>query len=100
LVYSFKEFAMKNRFALVAVAGTVALLTLVGCNQNQKQSAAASDKSATLVNTTCPYTGGPVKSTVTSEYKGQMVGFCCPGCQGRWAKASDAEKDAMLAKAK
>ena len=91
---------MKNRITVVAVLGAVAMVSLVGCKQNQKEAAAASDKSATLVNTKCPYTGGPVKSTVTAEYNGQVVGFCCPGCQSRWAKATDAEKDAMLAKAK
>jgi hypothetical protein len=37
---------------------------------------------------------------VTAEYKGQMVGFCCAGCQAKWAKATDAQRDAMLAKAK
>jgi hypothetical protein len=90
---------MKKRFALTAALGAVAMVSLVGC-KNQKDTSAASDKSTTLVNTQCPYTGGPVKSTVTADYKGQTVGFCCPGCQGRWAKATDAERDAMLAKAK
>ena len=91
---------MKNRMAVLAAAGSIVLTSLVGCNSNKKTAEAASDKSVALTNTKCPYSGGPVNPNVTSEYKGQTVGFCCAGCQGKWNKASDADKDAMLAKTK
>jgi hypothetical protein len=91
---------MKNRFAVVAAAGAIVLTSLVGCKSNEKKAEAASDKAVALTNTKCPYSGGPVNPAVTSEYKGKTVGFCCAGCQGKWAKASDADRDAMLAKAK
>lgn len=42
----------------------------------------------------------PVDPDITPvTWKGQKVGFCCDACKPRWAKLSDAEKDAALAKA-
>ena len=49
----------------------------------------------------CPVMGKPSpESGPREQWGGLDVGFCCPGCQSRWSKATDAEKDAMLAKAK
>ena len=31
-----------------------------------------------------------------AEYKGNDVGFCCPGCKAGWEDMSEADKDAQL----
>jgi YHS domain-containing protein len=56
--------------------------------------------SVVAVNTTCPYSGNPVKSDVTSTHNGKTIAFCCGGCKSKFDKASAAEKDAILSKAK
>lgn len=91
---------MKTRFAaLVLVA---AALALTGC-QNKK-TAAADTKTAKpaamgVMNTKCPYSGNAVKEGVTADYNGAKVGFCCAGCQGKFAAMDDAGKKALMAKA-
>lgn len=38
----------------------------------------------------CPVMGGAVASNTTFvEYQGAQFGFCCPGCEGNFAKAPD-----------
>ena len=44
--------------------------------------------------------GQAVKEGVTAEFEGEMVGFCCSNCSGKWDKLPDAEKTVMLAAAK
>jgi hypothetical protein len=66
--------------------------------------AAASDQPAAqskFVNTHCPIMGGRidparVPASLTREYKGQKVAFCCGMCPGAWDKLTDAQKDAKL----
>jgi len=58
-----------------------------------------------VVNTKCPISGEKIDSakapaSLVVTYKDQKVGFCCPACPPAWAKLSDADKDAKLAKAK
>jgi hypothetical protein len=58
-----------------------------------------------VVNSKCPITGGAlsqdgVVESLTRDYKGQKIGFCCDGCPAEWDKLSDADKDAELAKIK
>jgi len=53
------------------------------------------------VNSKCPITGqqidpAKVPDSLTRQYKGQKVAFCCPACPPQWDKLSDAEKDAKL----
>ena len=73
---------------------------LTGCNNDKKHAEAASDKAMVMANTKCPYSGAPVNMSVTRPYHGKTVGFCCADCEKKWDKASDAERDAMLAKCK
>lgn len=68
-----------------------------GCETDGK---AAMTASPAAFNTTCPFSGEPVKAGVTSTYNGKTVGFCCNGCKEKFEKASAADKDAMLAKVK
>lgn len=54
-----------------------------------------------FVNVRCPIQGGQINpekvpASLTREYKGQKVAFCCPGCPGVWDKLSDEQKDAKL----
>ncbi|MGD9688703.1 MAG: hypothetical protein AB7K52_02920 [Phycisphaerales bacterium] len=58
-----------------------------------------------VVNRVCPVVqgdaipGGWAKKELVVEWRGQSVAFCCAGCKPRWAKMTDAQKDAALAKA-
>ncbi len=91
---------MKTRIAFAALA--IAALALTGC-QNNKTAAADSKSSKTasmsVINTKCPYSGNPVKEGVTADYNGAKVGFCCNGCQSKFAALDDAGKKAVMAKA-
>ncbi|MDX2147813.1 MAG: hypothetical protein SFZ23_09855 [Planctomycetota bacterium] len=51
------------------------------------------------INSVCPFSGKPAKADVVAMHEGSTIAFCCPGCQGSFAKKSEAEKDAILAKA-
>jgi hypothetical protein len=89
--------------ALVSVA-----LFLGACHSDSKaqpKTAPATTKATTgsmgVVNSKCPMKGEPIeKGDPTMDYKGQKVAFCCTGCMGKFAKLSDADKDAKLAAAK
>ena len=54
-----------------------------------------------VVNVKCPITGNPLDPAkltkdLTREFKGQLVGFCCPNCPPIWDKLTDVEKEAKL----
>jgi len=58
-----------------------------------------------IANIKCPIMGAPidpskVTESLTREYKGQNVAFCCGGCPSTWDKLSDEQKEAKLAKVK
>jgi hypothetical protein len=67
-----------------------------GCCSEKK--AAEGGPSASAVNAKCPYSNNPVNTSITADYKGRTVGFCCGGCVTRWNKEIDADRDSMLAK--
>lgn len=82
-----------------ASAGGKCLMAAATTGPAQSQPAG---KSA-VVNNRCPIMGGAVDpatvpASLTRQYKGQTVGFCCGACPGQWDKLSDADKDAKLAK--
>ena len=54
---------------------------------------------AGIINEICPITGGDEKvdPSVTVDYKGKKVAFCCKKCVAKWNALSDAEKAAKLA---
>lgn len=37
-------------------------------------------------NKECPVAGKPAKSSVTTQYEGKTVAFCCNGCKGKFEK--------------
>ena len=58
-----------------------------------------------FVNLRCPITGSkimPEKVTpsLSRQFKGWKIAFCCPGCPGPWDRLSDAEKAHRLQRAK
>jgi YHS domain-containing protein len=42
------------------------------------------------VNTTCPIKNQPVNPSITAEYKGKTIGFCCGACKGKFANDPEA----------
>ena len=42
------------------------------------------------VNATCPWSGKPVSADSLTLYRGQVVGFCNPGCRDKFVAASSA----------
>lgn len=86
--------------SMVAFAG--------GCNNNKSTTMDDETKckevkpgTVTSANKVCVMVNeDPVNPSVEpAVWKGQKVGFCCNGCKPKWAKLSDAQKDAALAKA-
>jgi hypothetical protein len=61
--------------------------------------ASMESSSAEPVNKLCAIKGGEVDAeSPTRQFKGVTIGFCCPGCEGKWDKKTDDEKMALLAK--
>lgn len=89
---------MKAKRSVSVLAAMVAgVLTAGGCQSEQKT---ASADAAMSVNRTCPIMGSPVKQDNYTMYKGEKVAFCCKGCDQKFEKMTEADKDAALAKSK
>ncbi len=43
---------------------------------------------ADAVNAACPWSSDPIKADSLTLYKGEVVGFCNPGCRDKFAKAA------------
>ena len=55
----------------------------------------------TPVNAMCPIGQEPIVEGVpTIEYKGETIGFCCPGCDEEFMGWDEAKRDAFVAQAK
>jgi len=93
---------MKVRFALALIVPALMLGACAAhkdgctggeCCQEPKGNGAA----ITSVNEYCPVMPeDPVDPTLTREFNGQKVSFCCKGCVPTWDAMSDAEKDTKL----
>ncbi|MCC6427234.1 MAG: hypothetical protein IT435_10490 [Phycisphaerales bacterium] len=60
---------------------------------------AASAATTDPVNAVCPIRGNEVdKESPTRQFKGVTIGFCCPGCEGKWDTKTDDDRMALLAK--
>jgi YHS domain-containing protein len=44
-------------------------------------------KIAEAVNEACPWSGKPISADSLTRYRGQVVGFCNPGCRDKFEKA-------------
>lgn len=83
---------MRSIFALVLLA---AVVLTGGCSQSD-----TSVSDSTPVNSSCPIMGHEVKAEGGStNWNGQMIGFCCDGCLPKWNKLSDDDKATKLAEA-
>ncbi|NHK28443.1 glutathione S-transferase [Parvularcula flava] len=47
------------------------------------------------VNEVCPWSGKPVSADALTLYKGQVVGFCNPGCRDKFEKAVGMFEDGL-----
>lgn len=47
------------------------------------------------INATCPWSGKPVSADSLTLYRGQVVGFCNPGCREKF-EAATAAFDALI----
>ena len=86
-------------------AAVIRHLTAARANIQTAHVALAKHVQPTFVNAVCPLMGSPIKpekvtASLTREYKGQNVGFCCGGCPEAWDKLTDSQKEEKLAKAK
>jgi len=45
---------------------------------------------ADCVNTHCPWSGEPVSADSLTRYRGEVVGFCNPGCRDKFDAAANA----------
>lgn len=87
---------------LLVFTGVLALVG-GGCQKGDKSDRKAGEGKAPVlaVNGTCPIMGkainpAQVPASLTREFKGQTIGFCCPMCPPAWDKLSDAERQAKL----
>lgn len=117
-LYQWGEMKLRMSGLLVGLLAVVVVL-VAGCRGSSAEPASAvSASSATaassavtatkpapvapkVVNTICPIEGGAVDpnnvpDSLTREFKGHKVGFCCAGCPAKWDALSDAEKEAKL----
>jgi len=42
------------------------------------------------INTHCPWSGEPISADSLTRYRGQVVGFCNPGCRDKFDAAAQA----------
>ena len=89
---------MKIAKLIVPMVAAAALFTVGGCSCCDKDAAAAA--SPGMMNTTCPYSGKTANASITADYQGGKVGFCCAGCKEHWGKDDDTARAALLSKAK
>jgi hypothetical protein len=40
-----------------------------------------------VINASCPWSGEPVRADSLAAYRGQVVGFCNPGCRDKFERA-------------
>ncbi|MCA9293729.1 MAG: hypothetical protein KDA20_07945 [Phycisphaerales bacterium] len=84
---------------VVTVVVFTAASTLNACECQQCADAPESTAQVSAVNQMCPVMNEPVKASAgVVEYKGEAIGFCCPGCAKKFAGWSDEKKDAYLEK--
>lgn len=83
------------------LAFTVAWLS--GCDKSQPAGSTHGETTAEkkIANVKCPMMGtkldpAKVPASLTREFEGKKVGFCCPGCPEGWDKLSAEQKRQKL----
>ncbi|MCL4502296.1 MAG: YHS domain-containing protein [Deltaproteobacteria bacterium] len=69
---------------IIVVLGLILVVALSGAGLAANASAQGQPQ------TVCPVLGGKINKDVYTDYKGQRVYFCCPGCVGKFQ--ADPEK--------
>ena len=97
---------MKTEVAFIAIAGLAAVVVIAlalnpGRGRLQK---AVGETTSPAVNTQCPMMGSEidpenVPESLTREFHGRKIGFCCAGCPAGWDTLSDEQKQVKLDKA-
>jgi len=72
-----KEF---GRGKILMVLGVIIVISAVVMGCGKKTDTPAPVEAVKVINTLCPVMGGAVADGLTVEYKGQVIGVCCPGC--------------------
>jgi hypothetical protein len=98
---------MRRQTAILSCIVIAALSA--GCNSSGSHAAGEESEAycrsvkpgeVTTVNHYCAVMNeDPVDPSLSHEWNGQKVGFCCKGCIPRWEKMSDEQKTAALAAA-
>lgn len=88
-----------SKTALAELARAEAAISAIQAPAKQ-----ATTQPAGVSNSRCPIMGSKlppnVPDSLTREFNGQKIGFCCGGCPLAWDKLSEAEKQAALDKIK
>lgn len=80
------------------IAALVVMTALVGCNSDDNGESAAPNVEVNLVNTHCPIMGQEVTDDGgRTDYNGETVGFCCPGCIDAFNELDAEAKEQALA---
>jgi len=104
---------MKTKIMLVAAAGLVAVITLLGCKKKEEPAVPpskttieemtktvtkaaeevkemAKEAAVEIEQTMCPVMEGAIDKNIFKEYQGKKVYFCCPDCKAKFEE--DPEK--------
>lgn len=82
---------------VIWVIGVAGMLLLAGCSDTGHGDA----ETTATVNGICPIMNqkidrDKVPASLTLDFEGKKVGFCCVQCVGKWKTLSDADKRAKL----
>lgn len=72
---------------LLASLLSAGLVLLNGCKESEPTTPPEPTEevaAATIEQTTCPVMDGAINEKYFTEYKGQKVYFCCPGCKEKF----------------
>ncbi|HCT45241.1 MAG: hypothetical protein CMJ35_08395 [Phycisphaerae bacterium] len=87
-------------FASIVTCACCAPVSLAQAQHDNHAHHAEPDK-GTPVNAMCPIGQEPIVEGVpTIEYKGDTVGFCCPGCSDEFMAWDESKRDAFIISAK
>lgn len=95
---------MRRPLLALIVAVVVLSPWLAACGRSNvdefsPQAVAAAAKQAGTVNGLCPIMKKPVIVGDSTDYKGEKIGFCCPGCSVQFLKDPERYMTAMKADA-
>ncbi len=92
-----KQFALIFSFAIFICSFAIAqenpekrnvkTQTMTEVKSEQPADTTAGKEDLVIWNKVCPVKGNPIEEdTPTVEYDGKLYGFCCPGCDTKFAK--------------